>query len=530
MKEPVDSDHVVLLRTEVLVVLLLAAIVAVAYSTAVSQMVAHTDDYWLLWEWRQDPAEVRALFNKYGRPVNGWIFSLAWSGVKTVDDLWQPRLVSAIGVGLLTCGIYASLRRLSYSLLFSAGLSAAAALLPTFCVYVTWSVCCAYVYGCLLALVAFWIAQSARNASWPLRIAALACAAGVLLGAFCTYQPVGLFYVVPVMFWIASPSWSPADRDRWINLALHAAVLAAAMGTGFIVFRQMAGEVDGMHDVAQRAVFTTDIVRKAGRFVLQPVAQSCAGYFFISDWGKLPLLALVVSCLGALFPLGMWQRMEGSWVERSARIVTLLALVPVCYVPNLLVASDFFPYRTRPAISVAVLFLLALGASGLLRRFVADERLRRQLAVAGLAAFLALAATVMHGQLVSGFIVPSQIEWAVVRAEVAREANSKTDRPEKIVFVMADSNKPVARRFIYDEFGYVSTSLPWVCEGMTGSAILAVAPEKLPALAQATLVQVPREQEPPPDGPNRWLIRARQVNDLGRWRQRATSLPKGHDR
>lgn len=504
------------IRNDILTLFLLTAFVAVVYSPAVIEMAAHTDDYWQLWEWRQNPAELRAIFDKYGRPLNGWIFSLAWSGVDNVDELWQPRLVSAIGVSLLTCGIYASLRRLEYPLLFSAGVAAAAALLPTFCVYVTWSVCCAYVYGCLLALAAFWIAHTGRGARWSVRIAAIAGSSACVIGALCTYQPAGLFFVVPVMFWIASPVWSPANRSRWLDLALHAVVLLAALAAAFLIFRQLTGKLEGMHDVSQRAVFTTDYVKKAGRFVLQPVAQSCAGYFFINHWGKAPLLALVTAMLGVLFPLGAWHTISGDRRERMVRVFLLWALVPVCYLPNLIVADDTFPYRTRPAISVAVLFLIALGAAGILRWLLTDERLRKNVAIGGLAGVLALVATVMHSHLVNGFIVPSQIEWAVVRTEVARELERKADRPKEIVFVMADSNKPVARRHIYDEFGYVSTSLPWVCEGMTGSAILAVAPEKLPALAQATLVRVPRDQEPPSDRPDIWLIDARQVNDLGR--------------
>ena len=510
MKEPASS-----LRSDIVTVVLLAAFVAVVYAPAVRQMVAHTDDYWLLWEWREDPAELREIFNKYGRPINGWIFSLAFSGVDTVDDLWQPRLASAIGVGLLTCGIFASLRRLGYPLLFSVGVAAAAALLPTFCVYVTWSVCCAYVYGCLLALVAFWVAHGARRARWPWRSVALIGSAAVLTGALCTYQPAGLFFVVPVMFWIASPAWT-SDRNRWIDLALHAAVLVTALAAAFLAFRMMTGELEGMHDVSKRAMFVTDPVRKAGRFVLQPVAQSCAGYFFINHWGKAPLLALVTAALGVLFPIGASHAMTGDNRERMLRIFLLWALVPVCYLPNLLVADDTFPYRTRPAISVAVLFLMALGAAGTLRWLLPDDTARKKVAIGGLTAFLALAATVMHGHLMSGFIVPSQIEWAVVRAEVARQIDEKTDPPAEIVFVMADSNQPAARRFIYDEFGYVSTSLPWVCEGMTGSAILAVAPEKLAEFEQATLVKIPRDEQPPPDRPEIWLIDARRVNALGR--------------
>jgi hypothetical protein len=518
-------------RADAACILLLAALVLIAYGTSLTSMAGHTDDYWLLWEWRNDPAQVRTIFNKYGRPANGWLFTLAWQGAEEVADLWRPRAFAMIGLALLAAGNYLTLRRLDYSLEFARGLSAGMVLLPTFCVYVTWGVCCAYVYGCALALAAFWILEGAKSHPWQAQVAALIAASVVLTAAFCIYQPTGMFYVVPVMFLLASPRWNQPTWRTWLHLGLHAAVLFISLAAGFAVFQSLTGEIPDLHDVSQRAAPATNWVRKLGRFVLQPVGQSCALYFFVNDWSKLPMMSIVVGALGILFPLGAFQRLDGGFRRRATRILLLLALIPLTYLPNLLIASDFFPYRTRPAIAVAILFLLGLGASGLLRRLIADETSRRKIARAGLLAFLGVAAVINHVHLVNYFVVPSQIEWSVVQSQVIREIRTKDDSPNRVVFVMADSNQPVASRFIYDEFGYVSTSLPWVGEGMTAAAISKLAPERLAAFGRAEFVKIPREETPPPDDDEEtWLIRARVVNRLGQGERQVKRADDGRGR
>jgi hypothetical protein len=90
---------------------------------------------------------------------------------------------------------------------------------------------------------------------------------------------------------------------------------------------------------------------------------------------------------------------------------------------------------------------------------------------------------------------------------------------------MPDSRLPLGPRFIYDEFGYLATSSHWTCRGAVGLAALDVAPEKLAAYEHAEFVLIICFEAPPAAAPGTWLIYARTINNLGRWRTSGYPLP-----
>jgi hypothetical protein len=505
------------LRGHVIAGLLLAVTVVGTYAVCLTNMVAHIDDYWLLWE----PGPSLEVWNAAGRWANGLFFRTVWYEVDSVGELWRPRLAALVGILLFVMGLYASLRRLQYSWLFSVALAALAALLPTFNVYVVWATCAGHVYACVAAMLAFWLAEasSRREEIWQSAFLGHA-AAGVLYIAFSIYQPAAIFYATLLLVALAAKEGWTWSQQQWLRLSIHGMVLAAAMAASFITFKLMAREVQAI-DIPGRGEITTDYVTKLGRFVLQPVGQSCLPYFFVNHWTKwgnvLPkIFPVEVAILGILVPLGLWFRLDGSPTQRALRILALYALVPVTYIPNLIVASDYFPLRTRPAISVAILFLLLLAISGYLRRLVANEQRRQRIAGVGLALAFGVAFAMARYHLHDYFFVPSRIEWDVVRADVKHAVKTGPAQPERVVFVMPDSDKPVAPRFIYSEFGYLSASCSWATEGMTAMAVQDVAPDKMTAFRRAKFVNIPREEPPPSHDPGNWVINARDEIDKRR--------------
>ncbi|MBI2823291.1 MAG: glucosyltransferase domain-containing protein [Planctomycetia bacterium] len=501
------------LRGHVIAALLLAATVFGAYSVCLTGMVAHRDDYWLLWE----PVPVLEIWNAAGRWASGLIFQATWYGAESVGDLWRPRLASLVGIYLLVVGIYASLRRLKYSWLLAVAVASLTALLPTFNVYAVWATCAAFAYSCLTAMTAFWlaVASSRRDKVWQSAVLGLA-AAGVLFVAFSIYQPAAMFYVTMLVMAVAAQGGG--SRRQILRWEIHAAVLVAALGASFLTFKLMVHEVRNI-DIASRAELATNLVKKAGRFVLQPVGQSCIPYFFVDHWEKWQMLPVELCILGIFVPIGLWLRLEGSRSSRALRIAALMALIPVSYVPNLVIASDHFPLRTRAAIGVTILFLLILATSGYLRRLMTDGQGRQRVAGVGLACAVGIAFVLTRYHLHNYFFVPSRIEWDAICADVEQAARNGPPEPRRVVFVMPDADKPVARRFVYDEFGASSAGCYWVTKGMTGLAVREVAPDRLPAFRNAEFINVPREQSPPPLQPGDWVINARRLS--------ADSLPHG---
>ena len=510
------------LRGHVIAGLLLAVAVVGTYAVCITNMVAHIDDYWLLWK----PGPSLEVWNAAGRWANGLFFRAVWYDVDSVGELWRPRLAALVGILVFVIGLYASLRRLDYSWLFSVAVAALAALLPTLSVYAVWATCAGHVYACLAAMLAFWVAEASTRRGGPPGVPGgwLAgilghAAASVLYVAFSIYQPAAMFYATLGLFALAAKTGETWSQRQWLRLAIHATVLAAAMAASFVTFKLMAHDVQNI-DIAGRGEITSDYITKLGRFVLQPVGQSSVPYFFVNHWNKWQMFAVEVAILGVWVPLGLWFRLEGAPTLRIVRIVGLYALVPLTYIPNLIVASDYFPLRTRPAISVAILFLMLLAAAGYLRRLIAEQQRRQRIAGVGLAVAFGVAFALARYHLDEYFFLPSRIEWDVVRADVQRSFETGPAQPERVVFVMPDSEKPVAPRFIYSEFGYLSASCNWATEGMTAMAVKDVAPDKLTAFREARFLNIPREEPPPMRGPADWLINARVLNEIGERRRK----------
>jgi hypothetical protein len=501
------------------------ALVVAAYCVCATGVVAHGDDYWLLWNWRQEPARVTDVWQKAGRWASGLIFRAAWGEAHQVADLARPRLAAIAGIALLAAGLFASLRRLSYSRDFSLGLTALAALLPVFSVYASWATCCGHVYACLAAMAAFWVAEALGAEASALMRAVLALpAAAVLYVGFSIYQPAAMFYVVLLMLLLASSRWPARGGEQALRVGLHGAILLVAMAASYATYRAMTGELADV-DISRRAEVTTDLYHKLGRFVLQPVGQSCLPFFFVNHWPKWLMGPLVISVMGLVVPAGVYRRLQGTPRSRWLRMLGLLALLPVAYLPNLIVANDFFPHRTRPAIAVTVLFLMALASSGLLRFWIGDEARRRQVARGGLAILVAIGLVMTWLHLATYFIMPSQVEWGILRAEVHRAALAEP-QPRRVVFLMPDSRLPLGPRFIYDEFGYLASSSRWNCRGAIGLAVLDAAPGSLAAYERAEVVLVPVGKEPPTAAEDTWLLNGRVLNDLGQWRTSGYPLPE----
>ena len=506
-------------RHDFLAALLLIVAVVGTYAVCLTKMVGHADDYWLLWE----PAPSLEVWNAAGRWASGLFFQAVWYGADSIDDLWRPRLAALVGIVLFALALYASLRRLGYSWLMAVSVPLLAALLPTFNVYAVWATCAGHVYACLAAILAFWLAEasSSRGEFW--RSGALGhLAAGVLFVGFSIYQPAAMFYATLAMMALAARHSDRWDKRAVLRWGIHASVLIAALAASYLTFKLMAREVHDL-DIPGRGEFTSDYVKKLGRFVLQPVGQSCLPYFFVNHWEKWRMFRVELGILGVFVPLGLWFRLPGTRRQRALRVVALLALIPVTYLPNLLIASDFFPHRTRPAISVSILFLLLLAAAGHVRWLIAGERMRQRIAWLGLAAAFGIAFAMARYHLRDFFFVPSRIEWEVVCSDIERAIEKGPATPQRVVFIMPDSDLPVAERFIYDEFGYLSASCYWVTEGMTGLAVQKVAPEKLSAFREAEFLYILREHPPPPAQRTDWVITARRLNHRERAKKEAAA-------
>jgi hypothetical protein len=505
----VDQEPNDFRRTGLLAAGGLALVVFATYADCLTQTFGFSDDFWLLWEWRQDPRAVTGVWNAAGRWMTAVWCHLAWYGADSLDDLWRPRFGGLLGIYGLALGLAWSLRRMGCSPTLSFTGAALAVLLPTFQVFAAWATCAGHVYGCLLSLASFWLIERGNRSSLTTRRALLTAAALLQLLAFTIYQPAAMFAVPLLAMWVISRTaeWT---REHTLSVVRHLGVLGVCMAIYLALFR-LQSQAPAAVDLSERAATSTNYLLKLGRFVLQPVAQSCVPFGFTKGWPNGLLLLIVFAVLGGLIPLGLWQRLVGSRRQRALQIGFVYLLIPLAYAPNLFVASDFFPYRTRPAIAVLILLLLLAAGGGWLRLLMQDQQLRRRLCILAAAATIVMATLLGRQHLQTYFIVPFRTEWNLLCREVERAVDAGPVRPLRVVFLRPPPEPSFAPQVIYDEFGRRNASIEWVNEGMVGLALRQALPPSLAIFKQAEFFSVPCTERTDAEMENDWLIDARFV-------------------
>src|SRR3954463_10439800 len=90
--------------------LFFAILVVGTYRECLSRTFGFSDDFWLLWKWRQDPSNVTKVWNAAGRWSTSLFCLLAWDSAQTIEDLWRPRFAALVGIYGLACCLFCSFR------------------------------------------------------------------------------------------------------------------------------------------------------------------------------------------------------------------------------------------------------------------------------------------------------------------------------------------------------------------------------------------------------------------------------------
>jgi hypothetical protein len=163
--------------------------------------------------------------------------------------------------------------------------------------------------------------------------------------------------------------------------------------------------------------------------------------------------------VATIIGVGMYLGIDGSWKARAARLLVALMLIPLAYLPNLLVAEDWASYRTQPALAALLLLYAAIALFGWLRAL----RIVRAAPAFALAGLL-FCAVVAHRNVVLGFVAPQVKELRMVSAYL--QQRQYLQGTSRLYFVPAPWQDSMAPFIRYDEFGTLSSSERWVLQGM----------------------------------------------------------------
>lgn len=422
-----------LLAVPLLVILCYIPLVFVSYG--------FSEDYRLLADFQRG-ATFRPLMLAEGRPGFALWARLVFSGLSGIGSLALVRFGGILLVAGLGVAFAIAWRRIGWPKFESALAGTITVTLPSFQLFVaTAAMGGALIAAALGAAAAFLARSSLTIRSRSRRAAALIGAAALLLAGVVTYQPGGLIFVAFVaIFLIAANPAAPEFRSlatTFTAVAIPALLIALAI---FLAGR------DAYRPYllgAPRADFARDPANKALWFLFFPLPQA------LNLWKLRPDLYLALAMMIAL-PTGFVLHFRGCRL-RFLRATAMLLLLPLSYLPNLVVVENHVSFRSLPALAALVLvcYLVVLHDQFGRTRPRFHRALLCVLAAVGL---LSAARTTIR------YIAhPQARELAAVRATL----NLLPDSVTTIVVSPSDWRDSLAPSVLYDEFGYPSTSLPW---------------------------------------------------------------------
>ena len=388
-----------------------------------------------------------------GRP-----FFAAWAWVvfgmaDTIPLLGVVRLVNVAFlacVAVLTATVW---QRAGLTRLEAAVAGAAMVTLPPFQLFAATAAMGAVLPATAAAIVAALLVDDEAAATGGARPIRLAAASLLAFAALATYQPAGLFFWVTaaVLLIAALP---PADAfRRKVTLFVVSGAPAMLGAFAIYVFGRSAFPAELIEIGAPRGTLAFDPAGKAIWFLTLPLPHA------LNLWRLWPNLALAMVML-ILLCAGI-----ALHVRRSAgavwRAVLAFVLVPLCYLPNLVVSEDRSSFRSQPALAAIV---FAYCVIVLFSQFVGGRRwIARTLLAAGL-----VAGGITAGRnVVAYFAAPQARELALVRQTV----NALPPEARLVGVVPSDYRDSLAPMVMYDEFGYPSTALPWSVYTLTWLAM-----------------------------------------------------------
>jgi hypothetical protein len=393
-----------------------------------------------------------------GRPFAGLLDQLAFSTAGTIENLRFVRLAAVVGIVALALLLHWALVRARFGAVPAALIALLVCSLPAFQVYASWAVLFNVPYAALLGAGASVLALWAAEAQADLKLDRLMGAGALLLAALLTYQPAALF------FWVFAEIalfGAANDRDQAFRIVrTHAGVAAAIVPVAFAIAKLAIARSEAPNP--ERNSLVHDLGGKLHWFFSDPLKRGLNLLDLTPSWW----LAGVVAAL-ALVGLPLLLR------RRTARPLPFLALalllVPLSYLPNLVVEENSATYRTLLALSALIGLYAGLGALGLW--LTVRDRLRAHIGRDGLvtadraaaataAALVALCAAVATKNITTLFVEPQMTELRLMRSQVAA-------LPEgfgRVAFVGTSYREGMEELTVGDEFGIPSTSQRFVAQ------------------------------------------------------------------
>jgi hypothetical protein len=427
---------------------------------------AFSDDYSILW--MAVSREASPQFGKSilaanaigGRPLAGLLVDGFFSAAGAIDNLRLVRLVALIGLVGLALLLHLALMRSGVKSTVAALIALLVCTLPAFQVYTAWAVLFFAPFAALLAGLASMLVVAAVDGQREFLVDRLVGAITLLFVALLIYQPPAMFFWV--FFAIALIGAAADSRRAWRLVKLHFGVGAVGLALAYVELKLTIHFMGASTIGAARSHLNTHVIARARWFVKEPLYQSL-NLFNITPAHWFAFSVAIVAAVGIL----LWLVLHAT--RPLLFVVVGLVLIPLAYLPNLVVTDTWPPFRTQDALSGLLALYLCLGAVGIwlalrdLLRAHAGARAQmvaRNVALGGLVAFVAAGVFLAAKNTTTLIVEPQMTELRMLRSQVA----ALPDNPPRVAFVETNWFGGMTKVVGYDEFGLPSSARPWVLE------------------------------------------------------------------
>jgi hypothetical protein len=403
-----------------------------------------------------------------GRLFQGLFTDTFYSAAGTIDNLRFVRLFGVIGIVALALLLHWALVRSGIKRTFAALVAVLVCSLPSFQLYASWTGLFSSPYAALMGASASMLAVAAVDAPRNLVADQLIGATALLLSALLIYQPAAMFFWV---FLAVAVIGVAHDSRRALRLVrTHFGIAAVALALGYVAVK-IGAHVVGEVPNAQRNTLVHDLPGKARWFFKEPLYQSL-NLFDLTPTRWLAALVATIATVGILLLLR----------HRRVRPLPYLGiaavLIPLTYLPNLVVSENKAFYRTQVSLVSLIALYVCLGALGIwltvrdsLQPRISEQALRAtgRLALAMSVAFVGAGAFIASKNVTTLVVEPQMTELRMIRSQVA---TFPTGVP-RVAFVQTGYDQGMTKLVRYDEFGLPSSWQPWI-----GASVLLILREE----------------------------------------------------
>lgn len=422
------------------------------YSPVLVASYGFVDDYAALY------AKLTGRFAEYaakmvlgGRPLFGVLDSLGFGYVRDTADLRWLRALSIAGIAVVAVLVFCLATRARLPRWLAIALALLVGLMPAFQVLASWAMAYPFTWAVSLAIFAYLQIDDGQH-SFP-RTVRIAVSFLLLLASLALYQPAAM------MFWsCAGLSWLSAPGPvRFRHLSCTVLIMVSALIADFGLAKILPSILHIDSAWFHRTGLVSDIPGKLRWFVTTPLTDSLNLAFVLPN--RTRALAVATFIAGGLFLSG-----RDDWKSRAARLGLAAVLLPLSYLPSLVVAMNGPAYRTQIALTTLILFYAAIALVAWLKW----ARLRNFAPIVATAAVVG-SAVMAATNVATEFARPQTLEYQRVAAELAR--NQRILAAHELCIVPSTSRDTLAPFVRYDEFGKPSTNDAWAARGLAWSIL-----------------------------------------------------------